>query len=149
MDFAPVLKYGAFPAIRVHSQSADIEPVRPQIIVSQRDFAAVNTGIGAFVYFTGQVPDDPLAVLPIEDVFPELAGVDVDMITDLHATPDGHIFMTLTGDDGLYLFGARDPSVIPEPQALALAILTLAFAVVLMHARMARGKSYASSLSNA
>jgi hypothetical protein len=142
--------YGPVPQeIHVHAQDIDIS-FRSTTLVSQSDFAAVNvSGIGAFAYYPGLVPDDPLAILPIEDVFPELASIDVDMITVLDATPDGHIFMTLSGPDGLYLFGARDPSLIPEPQALALAVLTLAFAVVLMHARTARGKSYASSVSNA
>ena len=34
---------------------------------------------------------------------------------------DGRIYMTLSGPDGLFLFGATDPSVIPEPSTLVLA----------------------------
>lgn len=134
--------YGHMPQeIHVHAQDIDIS-FRSTTLVSQSDFAAVNVrGIGAFVYYPGLVPDDPLAVLPIEDVFPELASVDVDMITDLDATPDGHIFMTLSGLDGLYLFGARDPSVIPEPTALTLAVLAIILALFAGQARAPKSTS--------
>jgi hypothetical protein len=50
------------------------------------------------------------------------------------AAVDAYIYMTLYGEDGLYLFGARDPSVIPEPATVVLALL-LAGGVVAMAMR--------------
>ena len=103
------------------------------VIVSHSDFVvfdalASQSSADFFGYYPGIVPgqlDWPRRLL---EIFPELASIDIDIITDL-ASVDGYIYMTINGSDGLYLFGARDPSVIPEPTPLALAFLCL-FAVL-------------------
>jgi hypothetical protein len=73
------------------------------MIVSETEFAVlpdVNSPT-IFGFFPGLVPDEPLVALPIEEIFPELASVKFDSVTDLVAI-DGHIFMTLSGPDGLF-----------------------------------------------
>ena len=83
---------------------------------------------GLFGYYPGIVPGYPERSVPLLDLFPELATIDIDVILDV-ASKDGYLYMTLSGSDGLYLFGARDPSVIPEPSTFALAFLGI-FAVL-------------------
>jgi hypothetical protein len=112
----------------------DIDVSGDRVIVSHSEFALVEDQRPApladdyFAFFPGIVPDDRTQAVPLFDIFPELASVNFDRITDLAAV-DGRVYMTLVGEDGLYLFGARDPSVIPEPSALVIAVLaTGAFA---------------------
>jgi hypothetical protein len=97
--------------------------------VSHDDFVVVHAmyaDIVLYGFFPGIVPDHPNRALPLLDIFPELASIDIDMINDL-ASVDGYLYMTLSGADGTYLFGARDPSVaVPEPAAVVLALLTAA-----------------------
>jgi hypothetical protein len=124
------IQYGDRPFLFV--TDADGELVRTRVLLlSQSDFAVLDTDefgdsesptyLG---FFPGIVPDDPTQAVPLLDVFPELASVNFDRVTDLAAV-DGRIYMTLVGEDGLYLFGARDPSVIPEPATVVLALLAV------------------------
>jgi hypothetical protein len=103
--------------------------------VSHDDFVVVHAmyaDIVLYGFFPGIVPDHPNRALPLLDIFPELASIDIDVINDL-ASVDGYLYMTLSGSDGTFLFGARDPSVIPEPATAVFALL--AAAVFLRRAR--------------
>jgi hypothetical protein len=130
-DAIAELRYGDRPLITLGKTNGPfIAVIDGGAIVSQSDFAVVNptefTGVPfqPMAYYPGIVPSDPNAPRPLEELFPELLSVDFDTVTDLYAV-DGHIFMTLSGPDGLYLFGARDPSVIPEPTTWTLLLLSL------------------------
>jgi hypothetical protein len=142
-DVSSKIQLGGSPPIQPRKPNGDLIFLRDPL-VSEGDFAV----LGMDGFQPGLVRGQPDVALPIEQIFPELSSVDIDSITDVTSVED-HIFMTLSGDDGLYLFGAPAPVSIPEPQALALAILTLAFGIVLLHARPARSKSGASPVFNA
>jgi hypothetical protein len=126
MGFGSEIKYGDEELLYVDVGGPSFEQ---SALVSQSDFAVVNMGDERpFAYYPGIVPGEPLRGLQIEEVFPELSMINFDGVSDLYAV-DGHIYMTLHGEDGLYLFGARDPSVIPEPSTLVIAVFaTGAFA---------------------
>lgn len=89
------------------------------------EFGALLSGLHG--YYPGIIPDHPDRAMPLLTIFPELAAIDIDVVTDLAAV-DGYIYMALSGSDGLYLFSARDPSVIPEPTTFALALIGVAAA---------------------
>ncbi len=77
-------------------------------------------------FFPGIIPDHPDRGLPLLDIFPQLATIDIDFITSL-ASVDGYLYMTLRGSDGTFLFGARDPSVIPEPTTALLLLIAIPY----------------------
>jgi hypothetical protein len=106
-----------------------------EVIVSHEDFAIVEVFEGLstevstlYGFYPGIIPGFPDRAVPLLDIFPELAAIDIDIVNDL-ASVDGYIYMTLHGDDGLYLFGARDPSVIPEPTGVVMMMLAATFAL--------------------
>jgi hypothetical protein len=89
-------------------------------IVSHGNFAVAQSLFGAlefYGFFPGIVPGFPDRALPLFDIFPQLATIDIDSISDL-ASIDGRVYMTVRGSDGTFLFGAPDPSVVPEPSSL-------------------------------
>lgn len=98
------------------------------VLVSQSDFAIVQdwafpANKPKYAFFPGIVPGFPDRAVKLLNIFPELATVDIDVIHDL-ASVDGYLYMTLSGSDGTFLFGARDPSVIvPEPATAVLMLL--------------------------
>lgn len=106
--------------------------VRGDPLVSESDFVVTNGGSftidGVLGYYPGLVPIHPDVAIPLEQIFPELAIIDFDFVGDLTSV-NGYIYMTVSGDDGLMLFGARDPSVIPEPMSLTLALVGIAVAL--------------------
>lgn len=90
--------------------------------VSHDDFVVVHAMYADTVlygFFPGIVPGFPNRAVALLDIFPELAAIDIDRVHDL-ASVDGYLYMTLSGADGTFLFGARDPSVIPEPATAVL-----------------------------
>jgi hypothetical protein len=115
--------YGTEPLTHLRREEGEFDPGDEfdiHTIVSQSEFAVVNSDVdGVFAYFPGIVSAEPGVALPIEQLFPELTTIDFNEVNDLYAV-DGHIFMTLSGPDGLSLFGERDPSLIPEPSAVIL-----------------------------
>ena len=131
LEYVGRVKYGDEPTINLHERGSD-DDIFGGVTVSQSDFALVHLNDpdpfdeievqGTFAYYPGIVPDDPAAVVPLEEVFPELTTIGLKAGGDLYAV-DGRIYMTLRAEDGLYLFGARDPSVIPEPRAVMLALV--------------------------
>ncbi len=78
-----------------------------------------------FAYYPGIVEGSPQAARDLFEVFPELATIDINRITDIYTT-DNRVYMTVYGDDGLFLFGAPDPSVVPEPTTLVLLLVASA-----------------------
>jgi hypothetical protein len=127
-EFEAGVIYGDRDAVRLHESDGFFRIIIPgETIVSQGDFVVANVEpgfqeAGPFAYYPGIVADQPGVVLPIQDIFPDLTSINFDGVSDLYAV-DGYIYMTLHGDNGLYLFGARDPSVIPEPSTLLIAAL--------------------------
>jgi hypothetical protein len=95
------------------------------VLVSHDDFVIVHANWPTELYgfYPGIVPGFANRAMPLLDIFPELASIDIDVIHDL-ASVDGYLYMTLSGSDGTFLFGARDPSVmIPEPATALLMFL--------------------------
>jgi hypothetical protein len=72
-----------------------------------------------FGFFPGIVPGFDNRVVSLFDLFPILSTIDIDGISTI-ASVDGNFYMAITGSDGLYLFGAVDPSLVPEPATFAL-----------------------------
>ncbi len=109
--------------------------------VSETDFVVVeasdpDTLVRDFLaYYPGINPAGRDRSVPLGDLFPELSTIDFDYITDISSS-EGQIHMLLSGDDGLWLFAARDPSVVPEPSTVCLgALLMVGFAAL----RLRRG----------
>ena len=87
-------------------------------------------------YFPGIVPEQPKTALPLSDIFPELATLEIDAIRDITAI-DRYLYMVLEAEGQLYLYGARDPSQIPEPASLTLTLLGVSIAFVSFRQRKA------------
>lgn len=124
---APTVRFGPAGYEIQGDDGAYLDISDNEVIVSHSDFAIFETTFSFqsadyFAFYPGIVPGHVSRSRPLLDIFPELAAIDIDIITDL-ASVNGHLYMTLSGSDGLYLFGARDPSVVPEPTALLLATL--------------------------
>ena len=79
------------------------------LLTSQSDFAVLKDLFSIskrfYGYYPGIVPGNSEAALDLFAIFPELTSIDIDSISDMYAI-NGRIFMTLYGEDGLYLFGA-------------------------------------------
>ncbi len=73
-----------------------------------------------FGYFPGLVDGKPDEALPLDEIFPGLSGIDIQRISAPYAI-DGRVYMAFSSDAGLTLFGALDPSLIPEPSTATLA----------------------------
>jgi hypothetical protein len=99
-------------------------------IVSQGDLAVYNPpSEQPVVFYPGIDPANPSRGLPIHEVFPDLANIAIDRVLNLYAV-DRRIYMTLrTQNDQFLLFGARDPSVVPEPTCVLQALVALAIFV--------------------
>ncbi len=119
------------PATAILGDSPPVEILDPQgeIIgrgisqVSQSDFTIVSPrSDDVYVYYPGVAADHPDRAMLIEDVFPELRTIDFEESSTPYAV-DGHVYMVLSGDDGSFLFGAPDPSLIPEPTGIVLGLL--------------------------
>ncbi len=93
-------------------------------LVAQSDFVVLSSPTEGqfFGYYPGIVPNDAEAVVDLFDIFPELGTIDIQRISDTYAV-NNRIYMVLHGNDGLYLFCARDPSVVPEPATAAMMLL--------------------------
>lgn len=111
------------------------------VTVSHGDFTVIQVSQGLsptvtsyFSFYPGIVPGFPNRAMPLLDIFPELAAIDIDVVHDL-ASVDGYLYMTLSGADGTFLFGARDPSVVPEP-----ATAVLMFSIMTLAGRLRRGR---------
>lgn len=94
------------------------------VIVSHSNFTVLEDyfqpNSTKHAFYPGINPDFPNRAVPLLDIFPELASIDIRLIHDL-ASVDDYLYMTLSGADGTFLFGARDPSVvIPEPGTVIL-----------------------------
>lgn len=113
------VKYGQQPPIYINQGG-------PHVIVSHSEFAIKQDyafpADPKYAFYPGIVPGFPNRAVPLLDVFPQLASINIDVIHDL-ASVDGYLYMTLSGDDGTFLFGALDPSVIPEPAGMVLMLL--------------------------
>lgn len=97
------------------------------VIVSHSNFTVINdlnsNPAEFFGFFPGINRDFPNRVMPLLQIFPQLAAIDIDYITSA-ASVDGYLYLTIRGSNGLYLFGARDPSV-PEPTTALLLLIGL------------------------
>lgn len=101
------------------------------VVVSHSNFTVINdfniipAGPTEFyAFYPGINPDFPNRAVPLLDIFPQLAAIDIDSISSA-ASVDGYLYLTINSSDGLYLFGAPDPSLVPEPTAFVL-LLALA-----------------------
>jgi hypothetical protein len=94
------------------------------VIVSQGDFVVIDSPYSAdsWGFYPGILPGYSDRALPLSDIFPELSTLSIDAVRDI-TTIDGYLYMALESDGQLYLFGARDPSVIPEPAGMVLMLL--------------------------
>ena len=94
--------------------------------VSGSDFAVAYTEAMEFsiAYYPGISPAGDNVAIPLLDYFPELTSLDFDEIADI-TSADGQIHLLLSGNDGLWLYVADDPTVVPEPACLALALLAI------------------------
>jgi hypothetical protein len=104
-------------------------------IVSQGDFVVIDRpySMDRWGFYPGITPGYSDRALPLLDIFPELSSLPIDAVRDITAI-NGYLYMAIESDGQLYLFGARDPSVIvPEPATAVLALL--AAAVFLRRAR--------------
>ncbi len=117
-------------------ESIDRFSVNSDIVIpSESDFTVVQIrGLGnsfdKFAYFPGINPNGFDRSVPLFNLFPELATIDFDYITDISSS-EGQIHLLLSGDDGLWLFAARDPSVVPEPSTVCIgAMLVIGFAAL-------------------
>jgi hypothetical protein len=147
-DFeVPVISYGDGDSFGIFKDDGasfyDDFPFTIEVNVSHGDFAVVevfesfSSGVSAlYGFYPGIVPGFDNRGLPLLDIFPQLAAIDIDRVHDL-ASVDGYLYMTLSGADGTYLFGERDPSVIPEPAAV---VMVLCVAVVVLPRRGRRPK---------
>lgn len=137
----PHVGYGLGNEIEIKDQfGVKINVLGGSVIVSQSEFAVVDPiGSATYAYYPGIVPDHPDRALPLLDIFPELASIDIGAVTSLSAV-DGYIYMTLNGDDGRFLFGARDPSVVPEPTTRALAFIGATAILWLFRSGFQRGR---------
>jgi len=142
-----VSQYGDFGVVHPNLENYVIGSGEGGILLTNGDFAVLRAGLPVpYLGFQPSfVPGVPERALPIEEFFPELAAVRFDDITDVVAADD-HIFITLSSEDGLYLFAARDPSVIPEPGTWGLAVLLAALGGVLGVWRRQRCADVVSSI---
>lgn len=94
-----------------------------QILVSQSDFVVFRrTGAPEYrAFFPGVNPIADNLSVPLIEVFPELSSVNINRVHDI-ASVDGNLYMLFSGDDGLWLYTAQDPSVVPEPSSLAVLV---------------------------
>ncbi|MCA9259747.1 MAG: hypothetical protein KDA61_11130 [Planctomycetales bacterium] len=118
-DFGGItIAYGGGRSVRLFDGPSEFFPDLRYFRVSESEFAVVGgNAIGDFAFYPGIVPTDEGLVAPLADAFPELAGLDIDVIGALHAV-DGRVYMSLvTTDDHVWFFGALDPSLrtTPEP----------------------------------
>ncbi len=120
-DQRAMVYFGSAPPIAIRDLQG--QAIEGAALVSQSDFTLISSFGNEEIYgfYPGLVPGKPNAALLIEDIFPELATVDFNRISKPYAI-DGHVFMVLSGNDGLVLFGAADPSLVPEPATAALAL---------------------------
>jgi hypothetical protein len=131
-DFdAPIISYGdgrGFSVLKEDGSSFYQPTVGIRVTVSHSDFGVIQVSEGVaptvvsyFAFYPGIVPGFDNRAVPLLDIFPELAAVDIDRVNSL-ASVDGYLYMTLSGADGTFLFGARDPSVVPEPATVVFAL---------------------------
>ena len=92
-------------------------------LVSGSDFVVIDIRFPSnnhLVYFPGVNPAGADRSVPLLDFFPDLQALAFDTVTDI-SSHGGQIHLLLSGDDGLWLYAAPDPTVIPEPTTLLLA----------------------------
>lgn len=94
--------------------------------VTETDFALLGRWSGSYsVFFPGvNAAGDDLSV-PLLEFFPELNALDFDYVTDI-VSAGGQIHLLLSGDDGLWLYSAVDPTWVPEPNSALLMACALA-----------------------
>ncbi len=126
----PAIKYGGDAPILIAGNPENFAAI--WVMVSHSDFVVVQDSVfpqeTKYAFYPGINPDHPDRAVPLLDVFPQLTTIDIDYISDL-ASVSGYLYMTLSGSDGTFLFGARDPSVVPEPATAAMMLLATIFAV--------------------
>lgn len=123
----PVVRLGEGGIFFISDQDGGPIDLAESVLVAHSDFAVFDgnpfTSTAEYLaFYPGLIPGFPDRSRPLLDIFPDLATIDIDIITDL-ASVNGYLYMTISGEDGLFLFGARDPSVIPEPATFALAFV--------------------------
>ncbi len=100
------------------------------VVVQTRSFPQSASLADILAYYPGINPAGIDRSVPLGDLFPELSTIDFDYITDISSS-EGQIHLLLSGDDGLWLFAARDPSVVPEPSTVCIgAVLLIGFAAL-------------------
>ena len=111
----------------------------PTVIVSESDFTIISgrRGSGARpeghrLYYPGVNPAGSDQSVALLDFYPELQSIDIDKVIEATSS-GGQIHLLLSGDDGLWLFAAPDPSLIPEPGTATL--LLVAFGGMLLGRR--------------
>ena len=95
-------------------------------LVSESDFVVgYETIQNAVVFYPGVNPSGSNATVPLRDYFPDLRTLNFDEVTDI-APADGKIYLLFSGSDGLWLYTAVDPTVVPEPTSCAILLVSLA-----------------------
>lgn len=103
-----------------------------RVLVSESRFAVISDRSSSDpdhrAFFPGISEEGPDRSVALEDLFPALATINYDRIAGL-TSQDGQVHLLLSGDAGLWLFAAPDPSLIPEPTTLGLAGLSIVAAL--------------------
>jgi hypothetical protein len=95
------------------------------VMVSETDFTLLSQWDGDYsVFFPGVNPAGDDLSVPLLSYFPDLSAVNFDAVTDI-ASADGQVHLLLSGDDGLWVYSAVDPTWVPEPTTALLAIVAL------------------------
>ncbi len=131
-----VVRYGESDPVEIDKSIDRSAFVDGFVHVSETDFVVVQAynpnspDYDFLAYYPGINPAGLDRSVPLGDLFPELSTIDFDRITDISSS-EGQIHLLLSGDEGLWLFAARDPSVVPEPSAVCIgAMLVIGFAAL-------------------
>ncbi|TWT48313.1 hypothetical protein [Botrimarina hoheduenensis] len=112
--------YGDQPPIELRGPNSDF-PYSGFPIVTEGDFVVVAPELGNdyYAFYPGIIPGTTDRMRPLLEVFPQLSALD-NLVVSGATSMGGNVYLTIRAADGLYLFGAPDPSLIPEPTTAAL-----------------------------
>lgn len=94
------------------------------VVFTTRDYVNGEIYYEDFAYFPGINPTSEDWSVSLEEYFPELQNLDYDRVVDI-ASSEGRLHLLLSGEDGLWIYAANDPTFVPEPSSAALGSMVL------------------------